>query len=818
TYDGTSNSTIINQGHWLNSSTYNNDGDYSNTVAPYNSSNPDFKTRHVTMFNDCGRAQKTALGNWHQLYYNTNGDTNRGPFTSVDNLGELSSTKQAPYLVEGAGCTISHTNPNQYMSLFSPNAGTDCRMMFRNYNNSDYTSYGGDGRNPTPNGNGVGIDFRGYDYLEFDLQVDSNIQFTKTRPTGGSVYRVYLYYETNNGSSAYLNRDRCIAGYSDNESSFEFTDQLPFDANGNYQKHGEKVTIRIPLAGLKNASPAPTVKQVTIRMQGGMTITNNAYIKIDDVRLVKNDDHIGKIYTHNGGTGESDPTLYPSGEYFMINDFEYANNATPDKENITQVFTKSSTNPAVPGVDKVLRWEDSQADDTINKIASTSTFSWAYTSGKNSNYTDADSNFFVGGKNIVTQGNYATAISVRDKTTYSGKLGGWHLPTYYERRYDKAMDLSKYTHFAIDVYIRCIDTNVNNGGVKGIKKPTSSQETGVTFAVQLFDTDSLPNSTHDQFSFTKGYTVKFFLPFNKACYQGGKENDPEYGQILPLGTHYGCDRSLNCTDYGAMRFVFTREDLLSALSTIGGATHTLDHINGMRFLWLNRHVYNDTNENDSYDSGETFKNDNYYTYPISDWIPDDNNDALRYDIVLDNFIAYTPDTSITIQNVQNESDNLDGNQQYYLYDIYGGYNATTDGYLTNELGTTILGKTFNGTDDAITTDVNLTVAVPANGNVKINNLPFNSYYISQQNWSWRWQVESIICSNDNDKKKLLKSYVSGSNTATILPRISLNGSYIYNTPIWDIIEQRNFTITFTQKQENNQWLDHNHADITQFSR
>ena len=127
---------------------------------------------------------------------------------------------------------------------------------------------------------------------------------------------------------------------------------------------------------------------------------------------------------------------------------------------------------------------------------------------------------------------------------------------------------------------------------------------------------------------------------------------------------------------------------------------------------------------------------------------------------------------------------------------------------------------YNGLNDLITAGVNTTFAVPAGGQVTITYLPFNSYYISQENFGWRYEVTNITSIGDpymnDEKKKMLAAYVQGNNTATILPRVSLDASRTRSVSILDVMKQRNVTIVFTNSPTTHQWLDGTDTNVNTF--
>ena len=818
------------EGHWDVPRVYLNDREYSEAVGvmqtPKDAGNPttatetdpNYITRHITVFNDCD-AQKI-------FYTKENGasKTNRGTFTTTEcsneletylranysgdalekrlnDMAKLSTASEPPYIICGGGCAVGKIEGQAYFN--TPDQGDgDLRMIFRNYYNTDSTVYNKPYQNkPASSSEEVGLNIRDYDYLEFDLWVSSKMKLTKERSVQPkSAAKVTLYYETNNGNtSEFLDQDAwCIEGY----SYMSYAGQLKWNADGSYANADKWVTIRIALPnGIKTAQTEPTVKQVTIRLIGGMEKGVSDAIAIDDVRFVKNDDHVGKIYTDGiAGYAAQD---YPAGEYFMVNDFEYTNNQLGDtaQTGVEMRYTKNTVDSATPSYSKVLRTEEVNTDDALTYIKHTATeFNWSDTS---------DNKFFAAPYGVVTQGNYATAIKVSGGGSYFGGASGWHLPTYYVRNYKEAMDLSQFTHFAIDVYIRV------TGKTYGIKKPANSTAKGVTFDLALFENLEETNK-NNKFNIKNGADLRFFLPYGKnpweasvSDYPGGSNKN--YGQIIPLGKLYHSPTNgSEYTAWGAMRLVFTREQLLSATK----GTFDLTNVKGMQFAWLNRRPVSD---------GQFAEEQQYYSFPFSgdggSIAADGALDTQAYDIILDNFIAYTPYTDITIKNEVAEDVLVDGDtDQHFLYTLNGGYVSTDAAYLTvDHLGAQQAKTNFDGVTDPITAEQKpLTVALAANQSVTIRSVPFQSYYISQQSWSWRYGVQNISCSTDD----VLHSYTADSNvnTATILPRISFDGSEKRSVSILDVMKQRNFTVTFTQKVMNGKWLSDTAYCINRFQR
>ncbi len=831
-------------GRWDAPQYYLNDGDYANTVASYeqqdhstgvNKQDENFKTRHVTMFHECkdlyiaggntgsttnrGTFVTTTQHEKLKTYY-----TNNGSSTEVSNVKGV-DTNYPPYIVGYNGCTLIDV-ASGYARFASPEksdvGGADCRMIFRNYYNTDSTKYDYPGESANSHttkysdAGEEGLDISQYDYLEFDLWVDSRSGYTRDRnvaPKGGA--RVYFYYETNDGSVGYIDNNAwCLDGY--NGGHYNFLDQLNFDAAGNYQDFDKWVTVRIPLSNavrFPSSGKAPTVKQITIRIIGGMKPNQNVFW-IDDLRFVKNDDHEGVVYQGFNGYEATD---YPSGKYFMINDFEYESE-TDDVKNGgrsnadgnpsgSAVYNSNSgvvrpfkSGSSYPEYERCIRGEDCNTDDRYNHANSSGNFNWAYKTAPS-----GIKNFYSATEGIVTQGNYGTVLKGTTGGTYGSNAAGWALPIYYQRHYATPMDLSGYTHFAIDIYLRYGIANNNTGA------------TGVTFSIQLFKQYEITNgklasgNDHDDYNFLDGYTIKFFLPYGRDCWDDSTKTDTSesYGKIIPLSTYQ--KSADGKTAYGGMRLIFTREDILRGTQTyykyngisgypegVRGETfgrYVLDQIDGMRFVWMNRA----SDANHQFDSfGNGYK------------------DAVN--LMLDNFIAYTPDTSVTIQNVTDSVDaSLDEGQQF-VYDIYGGYESSGNGYLNaDELGNNTISNritgTYDGVNDFITQSKTVTVSMGANQSKTIHNLPYNSYYISQQNWSWRYGVSNITC----NKANVIKDYVAGNNTATILPKMSLDGSKKTNVSILDLMKQRHFTITFTQKRNEDQWLDANGNAVNTFN-
>ena len=839
-------------GRWDNSQYYWNDGDYSGIVAPYydgadNQADENFKTRHVTMFHDCNSQSIAYTGSGSSLKTNRQKvfsftDRSNALKTYYNNAGkalEASNVKDLddaypPNTVASNGCDYINNSITSGYAKFKTSAtadgsgGGDCRMIFRNFYNTDQTNYNfeGNASNTSVNSNKYspvgkeGLNISEYDYLEFDLMIRSGAGYKRNRtgePTSG--FRVYFYYETNDATAHYLDYDSWnIDGFHQENGAYNFGNQLNFDANGNYQNFNQWVTVRIPLLDAirkPSSGRAPTVKQVTIRIVGGMEADKEIFW-VDDLRFVKNDDHEGVVYQGFDGYTATD---YPSGEYFMINDFEFESDHTIDDyggRNIhdsvnsgTGIYNKTDGvvrpfkgSGDLPLYERAIRYEEVNSNDKFHNFIPTTSdnFNWGYSGSR---IPSGDYNSYIAGPGIVTQGNYGLVLKNKDNngSSYGSNAGGWQLPIYYQRHYGTPMDLSKYTHFAIDIYCR-----------QTYKRPSGSAAQGVTFSIQLFQQYTITNgkmnnstADHDDYNFLNGYTIKFFLPYGADCWQSElntKDTSGGFGRIIPLST-YKASTASDSTSYGGMRLIFTVEDILKGSQTyykytgvdgyppnpirgVQYGAYCLDKIDGMRFVWMNRF---------------TDADDRYDTYRDS---------FGQINIMLDNFIAYTPDTSVTIKNVTNSADvALDENQQF-VYDVYGGYTSTNSAYLNGQLGSltpnvSITGK-YDGTDDYFTKNQSHRVTVPANGSVTIRNLPFNSYYVTQENWSWRYLVDNVTC----NKSDVLKTYsAQAGNIATILPRVSLDGSATRHVSILEVMKQRNFTLTFTQKRNKTLYLDGN---------
>ena len=84
-------------------------------------------------------------------------------------------------------------------------------------------------------------------------------------------------------------------------------------------------------------------------------------------------------------------------------------------------------------------------------------------------------------------------------------------------------------------------------------------------------------------------------------------------------------------------------------------------------------------------------------------------DSRRVDLFFDNFVAFTPDTTLQIENTEADFDAT----QRFIYSVNGS--------------------------DQVTNHVDITFSVPANGVETIPNLPLNGYVITQHPWSWRYE-------------------------------------------------------------------------------
>lgn len=706
----------------------------------------------------------------------------------------------------------NHQWTTQY-AMFTPRADKnglfDIRMCFRNFNNTDYTLFNDTKKNGTRVEGKLGIDFSAYDYLEFDLYIDPEMKLIFNDPKNKPLdtAQVLLYHETNDGMCGttkdytypldYTLAEGLIPGWQNaSGENTNFLTALTAENVGSWQ------TVRMSLSHLPNGTS--NVKQITLRVKG-YSETKNATLggnfRIDNIRLVKNDTHIPYVHSTFGGYEQQS---YPSGKYFMINDFEYVRSAitTWEQKGLYTGFNKVG-NAANYVQYPTYRLEDATTNSTMlystpGKVANAwSGMAWG---------DPTNSKTYLAKQGIITQGTYGTTISNRGASNVYQIQSGtdtWNSPICYERQYDgnKLPDISDYTHFSMDVYIR------SRGGGRlgensnyGIGKLTNSTANGVTFAIELLGGSD----------YHTAYQVQFLLPYNKACWDVDSFNLPNnYGTIVPLvnnevinngsenqviNSYFNTGKNSDQTDSGSLRLTFTRADLMAGIKD---ANVDLSQITGMRFYWMN-----DNNKPE------------FNTH---------NSTITCCDITLDNFVAYTPDTSVTIKNeVADEQQGLMDNNQSFVYTVYSGYRATESGYIQNELGDDMIDD-YNGVNDFITKDVNTTVSIPANGSFTLKNVPFNSLYISQDSGAWRYRVGEITC----NKTGVIKSYqatnptdlVDKTNnaTATVLPRVSLDSSGASSVPIWKVMTQRNFTVTFKQRylqyfesnqlKNNTKWLD-----------
>lgn len=807
-YDRPSNGSLAYpEGHWNAPLTYTQDGEYGNTVAPYNRSDPNYQTRHVSMFNSCSSTSMSYYSGsttWRGVGFTTENHTDttsqQYPPSGDIQYVNLPDPSLAPLTIYHAGCGGSRAN-GSWAEFDTVNDG-DHRMIFRNYYNTDFTSYNG-AHNNGPFTGKEGLNIKEYDYLEFDLHIAKATQWKRSRNVNPSKgYAVYLYYETNDANGYYLN----YAGVTDaahgnvewgldgHPAIWSFEDQLHFNSNDELTDVDSWITIRMEIPDtIKNSPTPPTVKQVTIRMMGGTKAITNG-ILVDDVRFIKNDDHAGVVYPNTTGPNGVSYSAkeYPAGKYFMINDFEYENYNQESTAQVGVVFPYRHTDDngktyTHPTYTIVGRYEDIRLNDKFNSYDKTD-HQWAR-GDKNKN--DPPTDFFMSAPGqSVTQGDFATALNVRNRKVYMEGGAGWKIPVYYQRKYTNAIDLSQYTHFAIDVYVRTVGHN-------GLCRPNGSTAKGVTFNIALFEDYTIHGGQdNDDYNYNEGASLNFFLPFGKepweaaaSEYPGGSKSN--FGTVIPI-KGYQTHQDANSTSFGAMRFIFTREQLVS-----GASGHfDLTKVQGTRFTWLNRNTDDDKR---------------YHSFNIEANVEDDSNKH-PHDIILDNFIAYTPYTNITIQNstpslVENDTD------QQFVYQLQGGYVSGDYNYMTASNTYGLKKGLYDGKNDLFTKDIKTTVSIPANGSVTVKNIPFNSYYITQQNWSWRYRVNNITC-NTND---IIKSYADGMNTASVLPRISFDGSGRRNVSILDLMLQRNFTVTFHNAISNGKFLSDETAVNNKFS-
>ncbi len=821
------NYITTSQGHWSdNQSLYcENDGDYTNYVAT-DSSDPAYKNRHVSVFNDCDSLSMEL----------TDGviTTPRGKFTvevgseaSGDGL-DLDSN-YAPNVIhtKGGGRHTSNNYPDLQVrsgsdkyARFAPHStvtndegATDVRMIFRNFFNTDITHYNNGGTGSavaaaelaryTTSGNSLygkqGLDIDQYQYFEFDLYLRSGINLSKA--SGSRASRVYFFYETNDASQLYLSADDCIAEYEKDTLPFSFADQL-YNADGSLKlSYDTWHTIRIPLDTITSWSP---VKQVTIRFYDNMS-TASGYIGIDNLRFVKTADHTGGVYrayTNNRTDDKAidlDTDLYPSGHYFLINDFESLEGVRSGSSAFNYTYAQ------------VRRYEETNLDDTVSfskgsreRGAVTGNNDMGWLSGSSA-WSDGVT-YYSGTENVVTQGHYATAIQCRSSKYKENQEKNIYVGAFYYREFGASLDLSQYTHFAMDMYIRPLSNNRN----KGIP---NAGEGGTASTFQL----TLITDTTKEIGFDVSVKLMNSSVASGSTFDAIRNGESGGVQVLPLNNNNSYVNLNNSSDgayssYGAMRIIFTREDIMKYFTTNSGAD--LANIQGMRFIWVNGMEGEDDVLEES-----------------------DKQTTEQYDIMLDNFIAYTPETSMTIETKMTDADQQWEDEDIsFIYDVYGGYEATeSEAYNGTNIGpSTGLIYAQKG-EDPITAGISNTVVVKPGEKVTIEHLPFNSYYITQQNWTWRYAIDSVT----SDKimwehtgglgARKLYAYTldTDTNTVSLQPQVSWccktpdghtgvshgagSDGCKYTTPIYMVMRQRNFTITITQKRTTSQWLDGAHS-------
>lgn len=324
---------------------------------------------------------------------------------------------------------------------------------------------------------------------------------------------------------------------------------------------------------------------------------------------------------------------------------------------------------------------------------------------------------------VVTQGNYALWWGPQyTDTSNTSSFVEYNLG----EKTGGSVDLSKFTHYSLDFGIRSMQGNNNN-----YNKQMGLTGNNEKFKITFYDT--VGNQSNLTFAFKKNSSSYDFIETNGHGVQGF----PLRGFVPGSANRY--------TPHGAMRLIFPLGEIVEHGSNTSTDPIDITKVSRIRIIYCREGTvgvdYEKTNTN------------------------------RRTEFFLDNFVGYTPDMTLTVENTNVDSTFADG--QRFAY-------------------------TLKGTD-AVTRHVNTEFSIPANGTEVIKHIPLNGYEIVQIPWSWRFTKN--------------KSNIRNTRTCTNYtidmdePRTDRQIGYklICDHPEWYIYQ----TTTFAQTLENHKWLDHN---------
>ncbi len=322
--------------------------------------------------------------------------------------------------------------------------------------------------------------------------------------------------------------------------------------------------------------------------------------------------HIDKVEFVKYEYSDSSKYYYPAGHYQVLHGFEGHANAV---HNTTDVLNED-------GFRRVMRYEDLLSSIEYNSAPG----DWLKRDEASGNTYVKNDTGSIGGKrrDDVTQGMYSSWIRAK-AGDYSGPEEEGALQIAYNFPDRRSRDLSKFTHFSIDLTIRPQNETVNNTQ----KVPPGLTGSNETFRLRL--RSNRTNDDHFDITFTllrKSGTTKFYSSTDGV-------------DIFPLdGFIPGVDGAYTAS--GCMRITFTLDAILKNATD----NFNITSVDQIRFFWLK-----------SID-GRT-----------SDMYTTD-----RADFFIDNLMAFTPDMNLTVKT--EGIDRTTDLNQSFVYRVQGTDDVT----------------------------------------------------------------------------------------------------------------------------------------------